>query len=430
MTLRNKDYRDRLLDRRVEQLLGAFGAVEIVGSMWCGKTWTAEAHGETKISLAYRNVRELVEADLDLAFQGKHPHIIDEWQEIPSLWDEARIRIDDAGGERGLFILTGSSTPAKGAVFHSGTGRIARVHLRPMGLLETGNSTGEVSLSGLFEGDFSPFQSTGSLRDIARLICRGGWPGLLSLQADSAALVPAQYLDTLLSSTSEQSGINEHQLGRLMHALARNLGQAVTFQTLASDMVEGNLKDKRAIINMRQIEKLLNHLKSRFLIEDISGWDAPLRSRSRVRLKPKRSFVDPSLPAALLGITEERLLEDSQLFGKLFEELCFRDLRILVSAMEAASRNPLKYYADSDNLEVDAIIELRDGRWAAIEVKLGENKINQATESLLRLRAKVAANPLAQNREPSFMAVLVGKADFCRKTPEGIYVIPITSLGL
>jgi predicted AAA+ superfamily ATPase len=328
-----------------------------------------------------------------------------------------------------MYILTGSSTPKKDEVTHSGTGRIARVHLRPMGLFETGDSNGSVSLSGLFNGEFHSSEVKTSLSDIARFICKGGWPGMLTLEDDVAALVPPQYIDTFVSSLPNRAGLSEYRIRRLLISLSRTLGQAVTYDTLASDMVEGNISDKRAIVNRQQVETLLAYLKSRFIIEDLNGWDAPISSKSRVRIKPKRSFVDPSLPATLLGANETRLLNDMQLFGKLFEELALRDLRILTSTMDSTVANSLMYYRDSDNLEVDAIIELRDGRWAAIEIKLGENKVNEAISSLLRLKKKVSENPLAQNREPSFMAVLLGKTDYCRQTSDGIYVIPITSLG-
>lgn len=173
---------------------------------------------------------------------------------------------------------------------------------------------------------------------------------------------------------------------------------------------------------------LINSMKDRFIIEDVSGWDAPIRSKSRVRVKPKRCFVDPSLPAALLGANEERLLADGQLFGKLFEELCLRDLRIYASCMDLAGPGSVMYYRDSDNLEVDVIIELRDGRWAAIEIKLSDNKAADAINNLMRLKQKVSSNPLVQNPEPVFMAVIVGNAEFCRQTPEGVYIIPCTSL--
>ena len=428
MTLRNSKYRDRLLDENLNKHLRAFGAVEIVGSMWCGKTWMADAHGETKINLSNTGIKPLIEADHSLAFAGGRPHIIDEWQEVPALWDEVRLAVDAAAGERGLFILTGSSTPKKEETVHSGTGRISRIRLRPMSLYETGDSDGAVSISGLFNGEFKNARVQTDLRLIAGLICKGGWPGAIELDTASAELVASQYLDTLISSIGNQQGTGEHRLRRLLISLSRNIGQAVAYHTVANDTFEGDAYGKNVIASRQTIEKLINIFKDRFIIEDMFGWDAPIRSKSRLRLKPKRCFVDPSLPAALLGAGKERLLEDGQLFGRLFEELCLRDLRIYASCMDSALPDAVKYYRDSDNLEVDAIIELRDGRWAAIEIKLGENKVPDGIRSLLRLKDKVGSNPLARCPEPSFMAVLVGNAEFCRRTPEGIYVIPCTSL--
>jgi len=428
MTLRNDKYRDRLLDGNLKKHLRAFGAVEIVGSMWCGKTWMAEAHGESKVNLSNSGVRTLIEADHSLAFAGERPHIIDEWQEVPALWDEVRLAVDAAAGERGLFILTGSSTPNKEETTHSGTGRISRIRLRPMSLYETGNSDGTVSLSGLFNGEFKTARVQTDLRRIAELICTGGWPGAIDLNTDAAELIPNQYLDTLISSIGDKNGANEYKLRRLLISLARNMGQAATYHTIASDIVEGDIDSKSEIASRYTIEKLINIFKDRFIIEDMCGWDAPIRSKSRVRVAPKRCFVDPSLPAALLGAGKDRLLEDGQLFGRLFEELCLRELRIYASCMDYALPDAVKYYRDADNLEVDAIIELRDGRWAAIEIKLGENKVAEGIQSLLRLKNKVASNPLARCPEPAFMAVLVGNAEFCRKTPEGVYVFPCTSL--
>jgi predicted AAA+ superfamily ATPase len=428
MTLRNDKYKDRLLDESLQKHLRAFGAVEIVGSMWCGKTWMAEAHGASTINLSNTALRSLIEADHRLALEGDSPHIIDEWQEVPALWDEVRLAVDAAAGERGLFILTGSSTPKKEETSHSGTGRISRMRLRPMSLFETGDSDGAVSLRGLFQGEFKTARVRTDLRGLAGLICRGGWPGAIGLEAAAAELIPNQYLDTLISSIGDKSGANEYRLRRLLISLARNMGQAAAYHTIASDIIEGDIGSKSALASRQTVEKLTNIFKDRFIIEDMYGWDAPVRSKSRVRVKPKHCFVDPSLPAALLGVGQERLLNDGQLFGRLFEELCLRDLRIYASCLDSAPPDAVKYYRDSDKLEIDAVIELRDGRWAAIEIKLSENKVPEGVQSLLRLQSKVAANPLARCPEPAFMAVLVGNAEFCRRTPEGIYVIPCTSL--
>ena len=428
MTLRNSKYRDRLLDGNIEKHLRAFGAVEIVGCMWCGKTWMADAHGVSKINLSNARVRSLIEADNSLALEGDKPHIIDEWQEVPALWDEVRAVVDAAAGERGLFILTGSSTPKKEETVHSGTGRISRIRLRPMSLYETGDSDGTVSLTELFNEEFKNARVQTDLRRIAGLICKGGWPGAMDLDPSSIELIPNQYLDTLISSIGEKSGANEYKLRRFLVSLARNTGLATAYHTIAGDITEGDIENKSETASRQTIERMISIFKDRFIIEDLCGWDAPVRSKSRVRVKPKRSFVDPSLPAALLGAGKDRLLEDGQLFGRLFEELCLRDLRIYASCIESALPDAVKYYRDSDNLEIDAIIELRDGRWAALEIKLSENGVPEGVRSLLRLKSKMAANPLAQNPEPSFMAVIVGKTEFCRRTPEGIYVIPCTSL--
>ena len=428
MKLRNINYRSRLLDKQLEKHLRVFGAVEIVGTMWSGKTWMAEAHAESKINLSNKATKSLIEADNNLAFEGGKPHVIDEWQEVPSLWDATRLAVDAASGERGLFILTGSASPSKDDVIHSGTGRISRIHLRPMSLFETGASDGSVSLSELFDGHFNDSRVQTDLHELAHLICNGGWPGALHLEPDDKHLIPDQYLDTLLAFIKNKNGASEYKLRRFLISIARNTGQSVTYHTLANDIIEGNINSKNELAPRTQIESLLNIFKERFIIEDLPGWDAPIRSKSRVRVKPKRSIVDPSLTAALLGADKNRLLQDGQMFGKLFEELCLRDLRIYASCMDSALPEPVRHYRDSDNLEVDAIIELRDGRWAAIEIKLSENKVEEGIRNLLRLKNKVASNPLARNPEPTFMAVLVGNTEFCRKTPEGVYVIPCTSL--
>ena len=428
MSLRNEKYKARLLDGQLEKHLRAFGAVEITGCMWCGKTWMAEAHAKSKINLSGAAVRSIVEADHSLAFEGGKPHVIDVWQEIPALWDETRLAVDAAAGERGLFILTGSSSPKKEETVHSGSGRISRIHLRPMSLFETGDSDGSVSLRGLFEGHFRSSRADTDIREIAGYICRGGWPGIMHIGAGDAELVPVQYLDTLISSIGAGNGQDEYKLRRFLISMARNTGRAATYNTIANDIAEGELNGASGKESGQRIETLISLFKNRFLLEDLNGWDAPIRSKSRLRTKPKRYFVDPSLTAALLGANKERLLRDGQLFGVLFEELCMRDLKVYASCLEEAAPDSVKYYRDSDNLEADAIIELRDGRWAGIEIKLGENKVREGVGNLLRLKNKLMLNPVAQNPEPSFLAVLVAKAEFCRKTPEGVHVIPITAL--
>jgi predicted AAA+ superfamily ATPase len=241
--------------------------------------------------------------------------------------------------------------------------------------------------------------------------------------------LPAQHLDALFNVSARKKKLDPYKARRAAVALARNTGKTLTYKTLFADVSEGDLPDKAdENIFRKQMEPYISFFKEQYFTEDQTGWDAPIKSRSRVRTKPKRSFVDPSLPASLLGMTPERLLMDMQVFGNLFEELCLRDLRVYASAMQMTPEPQIHYYSDADGLEVDAVIELPDGRWGAIEIKLSEEKVSPAEKSLLRLRDKVAANPAAHNRQPSFMAILVGKATFARRTPAGVYIVPLTSL--
>ena len=428
-------YLPRLVDRQLERYLRTFGAVEIVGCKWCGKTWTATAHGNSIIRFDDAQTRALVEADLSFAFEGTPPHIIDEWQVVPSLWDATRHMVDDAGSKKGLYILTGSATPQKDQVSHSGAGRIAQTLMRPMSLAETGASDCSISLNDLFDGRFNKGAVKTDLRALARYICKGGWPGALHIEHDEDInLIPIQYLDNLVSNDVPRKGLNQQIMQRVLLALARNIGGLATYETLGQDMLEGedpdgnDDADNNYAVSRQTIARYLGFLKDQFLIEDTVGWDAPLKSQARTRSKPKRAFVDPSLPAALLGVNADRLLSEMQVFGQLFEELCLRDLKIYASLLDGTWSHPVRYYRDSDGLEVDAILELIDGRWAALEIKLSQSKVAEGVKNLLRLKEKIKSNPAAQNREPEFLAVLVGKTDFKYQTPEGIYVIPITSL--
>ena len=425
-TEKPKTYHPRLVDERLHRLLHTFGAVEIRGTKWCGKSWTVLAFGESVVHLDDPNVKALAEADPTLALQGAHPHVVDEWQEVPSTWDAARRAVDAAGGEHGLFILTGSSTPAKDAVTHSGAGRIARVDMSTMTLWERGLSTGAVSLSGLFEGSFEPSACDASLAPLADAICCGGWPALLGANAQTAAEVVDQYLDAMFEVSVPRKGGTSDMARRIVSSLARNVATAATLQTIAQDAALG---DEFGAPATSTVTSYLDMLESMYVIESLHGWDAPVRAKSRLRTKPKRYFADPSIPAAALGMGPERLLSDGQTFGLLFESLCIHDLRAYAACMPGAHPGSLRYYGDSDGLEVDAIIELRDGRWAALEVKLGETKVPDGIRNIERLRQKVAANPAARNPKPAFSAVLTATSPFCRYDAEhDIYVFPITAL--
>lgn len=418
-------YMPRLLDHVLSERLDQAGAMEVTGTMWCGKTWTSTAFGNSITRIGLTPARLAAEADPATALIGETPHVIDEWQDVPAIWDEVRMQVDETAGKPGQFILTGSAQPNKEKVHHSGAGRISRLHMRTMSLQESGRSSGKVSLAGLFRGEFEPQLVQQKLLPLAEWICQGGWPSLIHNGITDSSVLLDSYLDALFEVNIPRKGLKGAESRNVMQALARNLGSAPRWYTVAAD-ARFDQPEKKAVA-----EKAAAHvgaLKELYVVEEVCGWDAPIRSKSRLRTKPKYYFADPSLAARMLNVTAQRILEDGQLFGVLFESLCIHELSVYASVLPGAN---VFYYRDSDGLEADAVIELRDGRWAAFEIKLGENRFREAAASLKRLKDKVALNPAAENPEPVFTAVLVGAGEYARYDKEtGIYIIPITALGM
>ncbi|KAB8294420.1 ATP-binding protein [Bifidobacterium avesanii] len=428
MSLRPESYKPRLLDGQVSKMLGVFGAVQIDGAKWCGKTWCAMAHANSMTGLDDYRVRPLAEADPTTPLMGEQPHLIDEWQTVPAVRDAVRHDIDRNANRPGQYLLTGSSAPPLKQYEHSGAGRIAHLRMRPMSLYEQGLSMGAVSLRGLFDGEFAPSATQVSLRDLSEWICRGGWPASLGRDLDDAMYVPGQYLDAVAEDNAPRMGKNPAMTRRIIASLARNNAKAATIRTLSRDMYaddEAAAREPAQATTTSYVDMLLRE----YLIEELPCWDAPIKARNRMRVKPKRYFVDPSLAAAALGANPARLLENGQIFGDMFENLVVRDLLVYTSAWVGIERPKVYFYRDDKGLEADAIIELEDGRWAAVEIKLGENKAQDGVESLLRVRNKVMANPYSQQREPSFLMVVVGNGVYAHRTREGVYVVPLTLLG-
>lgn len=430
MSLQPEGYMPRLTDPVIARRLKSFGAVEVTGPKFCGKTWSSMAHAQSIVHLDDEGSRNMAQLDVSLALEGERPHVIDEWQDVPAVWDAVRRSVDESGNKRGLYLLTGSSTVDKLRVSHSGAGRIAAVPMRTMSLFESGESTGFISLRGLFEGAFAGKAVQVDVRELAKIICRGGWPASIGVEDEFVGDIPAQYLDALFSVSALREGLDPRIARSLAVSLARAAGTSVTYRTMYADVFEEHLPtDANPMAYRNALEPYISFFLNQYFIENQGGWDAPVKSKSRVRSKPKRTFADPSLPASLLGMTPDRLLRETQIFGTLFEELCLRDVRVYCAAMGAIPNPSVCYYGDADGLEVDIVVELPDGRWGAFEVKLSEEKVAAAEKSLLRLRDKVARNPAARNPEPAFLAVLVGKASYAWQMPSGVYVIPIIELG-
>lgn len=423
-------YMPRVADAQIERYLKAFGAVEIAGTKWCGKTWSALMQGAS-VSYVDENL-DLARADPSMMLIGDRPHVIDEWQRVPAIWDCVRHEVDRARGTRGAFILTGSSTPAtrqgEQGPAHSGAGRIGRVRMSPMSLFESGESTGQVSLEGLFAGEFTPCVAERDTVGLVEAACRGGWPEAVDMEVDAAQLIAREYVTAALGVSIPVLGLDPDIARRLASSLARNLGQAATYKTIINDMF-GAEENPLSVIDEGRVRAYLDALKGMYIVEEVPGWAPPARDRKRFATKPKRYLADPSLACALLGMSPAALLADWQTFGLVFENMAVRDLSVYVRALDLLDDVPVRYYRDDSGVEADAIVQLADGRWAAFEFKVSEDKVEKGVASLERMRRKVCENPRSQTRPPEFMAVITGVGEYAHEVAEGIVVVPIRLLG-
>ncbi len=423
--MNEKPYLPRLIDRKMTQYLQAFGAVCIEGPKWSGKTRTSLHHCKSSFyvgsSRGNFSNRKLALMDPSLILEGNSPRLIDEWQEVPSIWDAVRHEIDLRGG-KGHFILTGSSTPNNRGVFHSGAGRIAKLRMRPMSLFEMGCSSGSVSLRGIFSGDTSA-KITGEidLRRIIQFIIRGGWPENIDVDYEFAQLLPKQYLEAVVNSDINRIDGRTRNLDKirlLLRSLARNESTTATNRALKRDIKEIDDED----IDVETVAEYLNLFDRLFLLDNQQPFSTNIRSSVRVKQSDKRHFSDPSLACALLGTTEEVLLSDLETLGFLFEALCERDLKIYAEANEAK----LFHYQDYHDNEIDAVVEMPDGNWGAFEIKLGAHQLDDAAEKLLHIKSVIESEP--KGRPPKILGVICGLSNATYIRPDGVHVIPITAL--
>ena len=423
--MKDSNYKPRIIDNKVKEYLSVFGAVCIEGPKWCGKTWTSRHHSESEYLVGdpknnFQN-RQLAELSPALVLPGETPRLIDEWQEVTSIWDAVRYEVD-VRGTKGQFILTGSSTPKRKGVLHSGVGRIGKLRMRPMSLYETGCSTGEISLAELCEEKITP-KLTGEV-DIHKLIdyiIRGGWPGNQDVPIESAGLLPKEYIAGVVDD--EVHRIDDIQRDKrkvelLLRSLARNESTTVTNNTIMNDIKDIDDED----IDKNTVSVYMDIFNRLFLTDNQEPFSSNIRSSIRVKQAEKRHFADPSLACALLGATPEKLLGDLNTLGFLFEALCERDLRIYAEAFDAK----LYHYQDYNNNEIDAVIELKNGNWCAFEIKLGANQIDAAAAQLISIR-----NSIAEQKggiPPAVLCVICGMANAAYRREDGVYVVPITAL--
>ena len=413
-------YRPRLVDTELRALLTAAGAVLIEGPKGCGKTAAARQAARSEVLLDVDVAAQAAgEIDPGLLLPGATPRLLDEWQLVPTLWNQVRRAVDDRGAT-GQFILTGSAVPADDITRHTGAGRMARLRMRPLSLFEHGHSSGAVPLASLLAGDSPASTDPGhAVRDLAEFVCVGGWP--LNLTRGTAAALRAvrSYLDDIVRTDIHRvDGVTRDPLrvARVLRAYARHVATEASDSTIAAD-VHGDDPS----VHRDTLAAYLGALERLMVIEEQPAWAPHLRSRARIRSASKRHFVDPSLAVAALRASPESVLKDITLLGTLFESLVVRDLRVYAQPLDAH----VLHYRDNTGLEVDAVIECADGRWAACEIKLGLKAIDGAAASLRRFAEKVDTERAGA---PVFLAVITGTG-YAYRRPDGVFVIPIGALG-
>ena len=414
-------YRPRVIDAILGDALESSGAVWLQGPKWCGKTWTARQVARSILMMQdpdeSANYLQQAMVKPSLLLDGDTPRLIDEWQVAPVLWDAIRFAVDQRG-EMGQFILTGSTMPLRNETMHSGTGRISRLKMRTMSLFESGESTGQVSLEGLFNQDVPAGMALLPIERLAFAVARGGWPASIGL-SDKAALAQAgKYLTAIVENdVFELSDVqrNPRRIMLLMRSLARNISTLASIETLRKD-VSGSERELSAIT----INTYLDILERLYVIENQPAWSTRLRSKAYLRKSPKRHFSDPSIAVAAMQTNPDGLLRDFNTFGYLFESMCIRDLRIYAQKLGAE----VCHYSDDTGLEADAIITLPDGRWGAVEIKMGQRQVEEAASNLLKLKRKVDIEVMSP---PAFLMVLTGNG-YALKLENDVIVVPVTCL--
>lgn len=418
-------YKKRVVDPLIEKYLKIFGAICIEGPKWCGKTWTSSYHAKSEFLVGdpsgnFSN-RLLAEIEPYTVLEGETPRLIDEWQEVPSLWDATRAFVDTKS-KKGQIILTGSSTPQYKGILHSGTGRIKSVRMNTMSLYESGDSSGIISLKDLCEQKFKPsILDEVSLEHLAYLIVRGGWPGNIDIDKQECGELASGYMENILKTDLRELDndvdYNEHKAKLILKSLARNESTTVSNQSILNDIIENDSES----ISKNTLIKYLNAFERMFLFNNQESFSPNIRSSLRVKQMEKRHFADPAMACAILKLTPKKMLNDLNTMGFMFESLVERDLSIYAQAMNGK----LYHYQDYKGNEIDAVIELEDGSWCAIEIKLGINSADQGAKNLIKVCNDIVSHG---GKQPLIKCVIYGVGNAAYQDKNGVYILPITAL--
>ncbi len=411
-------YIKRLSEKKLELYLNTFKSVAIVGPKFSGKTTLAERFAKSEIYITRNNIdqnKTMLQLNPKLFFAGEKPKLIDEWQLIPDIWDLVRHQVDKEDG-RGIYILTGSSAANFDEKIHSGAGRMGRMIVRPMSLFESKISNGDISLKDLFEEkQFGMVKSGVNIETYAKWIIKGGWPEGIDDPENQSIIKNVSYLDALVKEDVNKVTnkiYNELRMRKVIESLSRNTASEVT-----NTKIESDVKATDESISQNTLVDYLDVLNKLYIVEDLKSWNPNLRSKTVIRTSPARFFVDPSIGAASLGLTSKRLLSDFETFGLFFEALAVRDIRVYSDVNEGR----VYRYKDSSGLEIDMIVQLNDGRWGAIEVKMGSHQFDQAAKNLISLSNKIDKNIMMK---PSFLAIITA-TEYAYAREDGVLVIPL-----
>lgn len=415
-------YMPRVMDSIIREELRAFGAVLLTGPKWCGKTTTAKQIAKSVLNMQSPDNQEsylqLADIKPSILLEGENPRLIDEWQMAPQLWDAVRHDVDERGTV-GLYIMTGSTSVNEKRLKHSGAGRISRLKMYTMSLFESNDSNGAISLLDLFNTPSSiAARSALRIEDYARLVTRGGWPGTIGMSEEVNRRQIAGYCDAIVKSditTVDGVSRDEGKVTSVLRSYARHTASQAPKSTILKDM---NRNDESVHINT--LDSYLEALNRLFVIDDLPAWSPRLRSKAAIRISETRHFTDPAIAAHFLKAFAGDLLFDLNTFGFLFESLVIRDLRVYAQALGGH----LSHYRDSSGLEADAIIHLSDGRWAAVEVKLGTKQVDESAKNLLALKERIDTE---QIHEPSFVMIVTG-TEFAYQRHDGVFVVPLGCL--
>ncbi len=417
-------YLQRIIEDKIKEKFEYIGAIQVEGPKWCGKSTTTSLFAKTIVKLqdpiTFNNYKTYASTSKNDLLYGEGPILFDEWQKIPEIWDFIRLDIDEKKGKAGLYLLTGSAKPQEDQNRHSGAGRIARIKMRTLSLYESGFSLGEVSLEKLFNQPNYQIRASSKLTisDQVDLVCRGGWPAIHDKSSKVAMNYLKDYFDGLVNTDiTDVDGIkkNPNRAKAILATYARHISTLTTYQTMIDD-----LKNIGEGVDKTTFASYLNALEKLFVIENVDAWTPGLRSATKIRTSPKKQFLDPSIAAIALGATHNDLLKDMATFGFFFESLVSRDLRIYIDKLGGT----LFHYRDKNELEVDCILKLDDGRWGAIEIKVGGNQLDEAANNLIKFKEKVDTKFM---KEPSFLMIIYGGVA-AYKRADGVYVVPIGCL--